>query len=210
MKISILLPYKENFSPNYAGAVSLFVNDITNASIFKNTTFIYGSTLSRKKLSKNYINLDLKKNFFSSTSKQYVKTFLNIEKKNHSDLIEVHNRPNYIKLLKKDYRNRIILYFHNDPLTMNGSRSIEERLYLLNNIDKIIFNSNWSKDRFFLDIPNKILLSQKTSVCYQSASKTNVDFKKKQKIISFIGKLNTAKGFDLFGAAIIKILNKHK
>ena len=25
MKISILLPYKENFSPNYAGAVSLFV-----------------------------------------------------------------------------------------------------------------------------------------------------------------------------------------
>ena len=210
MKISILLPYKENFSPNYAGAVSLFVNDITNASIFKNTTFIYGSTLSRKKLSKNYINLDLKKKFFSSTSKQYVKTFLNIEKKNHSDLIEVHNRPNYIKLLKKDYRNRIILYFHNDPLTMNGSRSIEERLYLLNNIDKIIFNSNWSKDRFFLDIPNKILLSQKTSVCYQSASRANIDFKKKQKIISFVGKLNTAKGFDLFGAAIIKILNKHK
>ena len=210
MKISILLPYKENFSPNYAGAVSLFVNDITNESIFKKTTFIYGSTLSKKKLSKNYINLDLKKKFFFSTSKQYVKTFLNIEKIIHSDLIEVHNRPNYIKLLKKDYRNRIILYFHNDPLTMNGSRSIEERLYLLNNIDKIIFNSNWSKDRFFLDIPNKILLSQKTSVCYQSASKTNVDFKKKQKIISFIGKLNTAKGFDLFGTAIIKILNKHK
>ena len=27
MKISILLPYKENFSPIYPGAVSLFVND---------------------------------------------------------------------------------------------------------------------------------------------------------------------------------------
>ena len=27
MKISILLPYKENFSPSYAGAVSLFIND---------------------------------------------------------------------------------------------------------------------------------------------------------------------------------------
>ena len=27
MKISILLPYKENFSPEYAGAVSLFVKD---------------------------------------------------------------------------------------------------------------------------------------------------------------------------------------
>ena len=28
MKISILLPYKENFSPEYPGAVSLFVNEI--------------------------------------------------------------------------------------------------------------------------------------------------------------------------------------
>jgi len=27
MKISILLPLKENFSPSYAGAVSLFIND---------------------------------------------------------------------------------------------------------------------------------------------------------------------------------------
>ena len=29
MKISILLPYKENFSPIYPGAVSLFVKDTT-------------------------------------------------------------------------------------------------------------------------------------------------------------------------------------
>ena len=35
MKISILLPYKENFSPIYAGAVSLFVKDTTKISKFK-------------------------------------------------------------------------------------------------------------------------------------------------------------------------------
>ena len=33
---------------------------------------------------------------------------------------------------------------------------------------------------------------------------------KKKKIISFIGKLNSAKGYDLFGDAIIKILDKYK
>ena len=32
----------------------------------------------------------------------------------------------------------------------------------------------------------------------------------KKKIISFVGKLNRAKGYDIFGDAIIKILNKHK
>ena len=36
MKISILLPYKENFSPDYPGAVSLFVYETTKNSKFKN------------------------------------------------------------------------------------------------------------------------------------------------------------------------------
>ena len=57
MKISILLPYKENFSSQYAGAVSLFVNDITRQSIYKNSTKIFGNTKYKKFLSKNYINI---------------------------------------------------------------------------------------------------------------------------------------------------------
>ena len=209
MTISILLPYKENFSPNYAGAVSLFVKDTTNVSIYKNTTHIFGNMIYKKSLLKNYINLDLDKKFYQSSSKQYVQSFIEHEKKINSKIIEVHNRPNYIKFIKKDYKNKLILYFHNDPLTMNGSKSIKDRLYLLNNIDMIIFNSNWSKNRFFVNLPNKSLLSQKTSVCYQSAPKTKINFLKKKKIISFIGKLNSAKGYDLFGEAITKILDKH-
>ncbi len=210
MPISILLPYKENFSPNYAGAVSLFVKDTTNQSTYKKKTYVFGSMIYKKTLLKNYINLDLKKKFYQSSSKQYVKSFIEYEKKINSKIIEVHNRPNYIKFIKKNYKNKLVLYFHNDPLTMNGSKNIKDRLYLLNNLDKIIFNSNWSKDRFFVNLPNKQLLSQKTSVCYQSAPKTIINFKKKQKIISFIGKLNSAKGYDLFGTAITKILDKHQ
>ena len=43
MKISILLPYKENFSPNYAGAVSLFVKDTVINSKYSNSTYIFGT-----------------------------------------------------------------------------------------------------------------------------------------------------------------------
>ena len=32
MKISILLPYKENYSPTYPGAVSLYVHSTTKIS----------------------------------------------------------------------------------------------------------------------------------------------------------------------------------
>ena len=77
MNISILLPYKENFTANNAGAVSLFVSDINNKSKFKKTTTIFGNTEGKKILSDNYKNLNLDKSIFRSTSKQYVESFLN-------------------------------------------------------------------------------------------------------------------------------------
>ena len=209
MKISILLPYKENFTPNYAGAVSLFVNDITKKSFYKKTTQVFGNTKYKHYLSANYTNLTITKKFFLSTSKQYVENFLEHEEKINSDLIEVHNRPNYIKLIKKKYFNKLFLYFHNDPLQMNGSRSTIERVKLLNSVDKILFNSEWSRKRFFMNVSNKEDLLKKTTICFQSSSKVKIDFNKKEKIISFIGKLNRAKGYDLFGNAIIKILDKY-
>ena len=45
MKISILLPYKENYTDNYAGAVSLFINDTVKLSKFKKDIRIFGSTI---------------------------------------------------------------------------------------------------------------------------------------------------------------------
>ena len=49
-KISILLPYKENFSPNYAGAVSLHVKETTSSSSYKKNITIYGHTYYKKKI----------------------------------------------------------------------------------------------------------------------------------------------------------------
>ena len=209
MKISVLLPYKENFSSNYAGAVSLFVKDTVINSKFFKSTYVFGNMDYKKPFLKNYINVDLNKNFLQSSSKNYIRKFLEKEKQINSDIIEIHNRPNYIKYFKNTQNKKIMLYFHNDPLSMNGSITVKDRLYLLNNIDKIIFNSKWSQKRFFIDIENDELLKQKTSVCFQSTSNVPVNFKKKKKIISFIGKLNSAKGYDLFGKAIIKILDKY-
>ena len=69
MKISILLPYKENFSPNYPGAVSLFVKDTSLFSKYINKIKIYGSTSYKKKLLKNYVNVRPKKKYFKVTIK---------------------------------------------------------------------------------------------------------------------------------------------
>ena len=61
MKISILLPYKENFSPEYAGAVSLFVKDTVKISSFRNNITVYGNTNYKKGFKIKYQNLNLEK-----------------------------------------------------------------------------------------------------------------------------------------------------
>ena len=211
MKISILLPYKENFSPEYPGAVSLFVYETTKKSKYRKNIVIFGNTEYKKKFNLKYENIDLKRNIFKSLTKSYVKKFINIEKKINSTIIEVHNRPSYIHILYSETRNKILtLYFHNDPLSMDGSKTIDDRKKLLKKCYKIIFNSSWSKKRFLDGLENKFVNSDKLLIFHQSAKKMNVEIiKKKKKWITFVGKLNKAKGYDVFAAAIKKILDKH-
>ena len=210
MKISILLPYKENFSPIYPGAVSLFVNDTTKISKYKKNIVIYGNTDYKKIFNLKYKNIFLNKSLFQSQSKKYVNEFMKIEKEKKSDLIEIHNRPNYLKYLTETLTKRTYaLFFHNDPLTMTGSKSIEDRKLLLRICYKIIFNSNWSKKRFLEGMQNKFVNSDKLIVVFQSARKNIVNLNKKNKWITFVGKLNKSKGYDIFGKSIIRILNKY-
>jgi len=211
MKISILLPYKENFTHVYAGAVSLFVKDTTTISEFKKNITIYGNTDLKEIYKLPYKNIFLKKNLIQSGSKVYVNEFLKYENKNPSDIIEIHNRPNYFHLIfASKNKQKIILYFHNDPLTMTGSRSKIDRIKILTNATKIIFNSHWSRKRFLEGITGFHINSEKMMVIYQSTKPVAVDLSKKKKWITFVGKLNKAKGYDLFGKAVIKILKKYK
>ena len=99
MKISILLPYKENFSPDYPGAVSLFVYETSKISKYKKNITVYGNTEYKKKFKLKYINIILNKRIFLSQTKNYVNRFINLEKKNNSSIIEVHNRPSYIHII---------------------------------------------------------------------------------------------------------------
>ena len=103
----------------------------------------------------------MKRSFVQSGSKVYVDEFLKYEMKEPSNIIEIHNRPNYFHLInKKNTGQKLVLYFHNDPLTMTGSRSIEDRKKILTNATKIIFNSHWSRKRFLQGIEGLHLNSE--------------------------------------------------
>ena len=212
MKISILLPYKENFSPEYPGAVSIFLNSVIKKSKFKNDITVYGFTFFKKTYSNiKYKNIKISKKIFGlgSQTLKYINEFSKLDQKKPSDIIEIHNRPIYVQLLPIN-ESKKILYFHNDPLSMNGSKSINERLKLIELCAKIIFNSQWSKDRFLSNLDKIYIKSTKLIVIRQSTDPQKINISKKEKIITFVGKLNRAKGYDIFGSTIIKILNKYK
>ncbi len=209
MKISILLPYKENFSPDYPGAVSINIKDTTECSKYRKKISIYGSTKFKRKLLSSYVNLPFTREIFRSSSKIYVENFLKEENKKNSKIIEIHNRPSYVNIIYPKTKAKIVLYFHNDPLEMNGSKSISDRMNLFNKVEKVIFNSEWSKKRFLENINKIYHKSKKLLVIYQSTNRVKVNLNKKEKLITFVGKLNRAKGYDIFGKAIIKILNKY-
>ena len=211
MKISILLPYKENFSPEYPGAVSLFVYETSKISKFRKDITVFGSTNYKNKFPIKYTNIDIRNIFSVSQTKNYVEKFVKLEEKFNSSIIEVHNRPSYINILANKFNDRIFsLYFHNDPLSMEGSKSINDRKNLLKQCYKIIFNSNWSKKRFLEGLESKFVNSNKLVVFHQSALKGSLSLlNKKKKWITFVGKLNKAKGYDIFSKSIVNILNKY-
>ena len=206
-----MLPYKENFSPEYPGAVSLFVFETSKKSKFQKDITVFGNTDYKKKFRIKYENISLKNKLFSSQTKSYVNRFIDLQKKYNFSIIEVHNRPSYINILSEKLDKKIFsLFFHNDPLSMDGSKTINDRKKLLKTCHKIIFNSNWSKKRFLEGLENKFVNSDKLVVFYQSAEKKNKNIiKYKKRWITFVGKLNRAKGYDVFSKAIKKVLNKH-
>ena len=52
--IATILPYKENYTVNDAQAAAIWVADFYKYSTFKKTNYIYGNTIKKNYLTKNY------------------------------------------------------------------------------------------------------------------------------------------------------------
>ena len=206
LKIATILPYKENYSFDKASAASLWVADFFKKSKYNKNNIIYGYTKSKKYLTKNYFNINLKSinSKFSSTTTEYSRKLIKEINSKNFDIVEIHNRPLILYNLVNKINTKFIFYFHNDPLSMKGSKKISERLFILKNSHKIVFVSEWVRERFFLELDKK--LSTQTEVIYPSVNPQRPI--KKEKIITFVGRLNHSKGYDIFSNSLVKILNE--
>ena len=143
-KIAILLPYKEKFTSDKAGAASIWVKDYLMGSRFKDTTLVYGNLEKKfKPILKNYKNIDVNR-FYVKKNLSYTKKFYDYCVLNKHKVIEIHNRPEsllFFHQMNKDNKFKLIFIFHNNPLELRGSKTIRERLEILEKIDYIFFVS---------------------------------------------------------------------
>ena len=196
--IFIILPYKESLNPNYAGAVSLYVKDTTNYSKYKKKIQIISSDDFENK-SEIFRN----KNYIINFCKKFKKT------KDTIKIIEIHNRPEYLTYIKDYFPNtKINLVFHNDPLSLRGSISYEERDKIVNSCHKVVFISSWIQQRFFTAFKNADL-SNSIIIPHGIKKSGKINLINKQKNILFVGKLNHAKGYHIFAEAALKFKKKN-
>ena len=149
-KIAVLLPFKDHFKNSKAGSASIWIKDFNKKSSYRKNIYIFGNTDNLNDLidKKYYINIDFNKYTFKSKNSSYVDKFISLTKKLNFDLIEIHNRPSYVHyLLNKNIHTKLILIFHNNPLSLGGSKSISERKELIEKCEKLIFVSSWVKEK---------------------------------------------------------------
>ena len=206
-KIAIIIPYKENYTKKKAGAVSLWVKDYLAHSSTNTLTNVFGNLDSDlKPYTDNFINIKIKTKF--NANKNYInKVNKIILKKNEYSTIEIHNRPQYLNVFKFSKKLIKIIVFHNNPLDLRGLQTKSQRLNILQIADHLIFVSEWCKKKFFEDLNKKD--SYKCKIVYPAIHIPENKIPKKENIIFFSGKLNSAKGYDVFGLSIIQILNKN-
>ena len=205
-KIAILLPYKEKYTSSDAAAASIWVKDYLSKSKLKSETLVFGN-LKRgdKPITSNFVNLDIskskfKKNYF------YTKKFLDQFNHYKFDIVEIHNRPeSLVYLANKNLNCKFIFVYHNNPQDLRYSRAVKERLLIIEKCHQIYFVSKWVMKKFFEGLPYKY--KNNCEVLYPAIQPLK-SFPKKNKIIIFTGKLNTSKGYDIFGQAIKKVLDK--
>ena len=182
--IFIILPFKESLDPNKSGAVSIYIKDSLKYSKYKKDIKIISS--------KNFSN----SKFFRN--KNYINEFCKKYRHSKISIIEIHNRPEYVKILKKNFpESKIVLTYHNDPLNLRGSILPSEREFILKNCEKIIFISKWIKNRFFIKTASNIRNNYEL-IYHGILKKKNIDISKKKKNILFVGKLNESKGYHIY------------
>ncbi len=203
-KVAIVLPPREGFGPNEAGAIGLLVHSLAlHPGAFEPTVIGSAQTAPFADVPFRPVRPAwLPANY----ARRYAGGVANALARTLPDLIEVHNRPDLA--LHLAWRNRerpVILILNNDPHGMRRATTPDERSELLARLAKVATSSAFLRGRLLNNVPSPARIPDVLPNALDLSAIPPSPAERTEKIL-FVGRIVRDKGADTFVAACARAL----
>lgn len=192
-----LLPPKEIFAPQGAGAVAHCVKNGLTGSDFADTALVLGPHLDQPPFDGfAYQGLTPSRPLLHGRNNGLARAWVEHSRNNgRPDILEVHNRCRMAALIRKQCPDqKIILHLHNDPREMKGGQSPQERRWLLENLAGVFTVSAYIKSCFLEGTGADETLAAKVFVVPNGCNRDDNTPAEKQNLITVVGRMVPEKG----------------
>ncbi len=143
--MAVVLPPREAFSAQGAGAISLLVARLA-AAPGSHDVRVFGVSVAQPFAGTRFVPVRPAP-WPGTQAIRYALAVHRALRAEPAELVEVHNRPDVALFLARR-RHRVCLILHNDPGGMRGARSARRRLTLASRLAGVVAVSAWLRGRF--------------------------------------------------------------
>ena len=188
VRIGAVLPPRETFGLRKSGAVALCVRDSQRYSRFADSIDILGAGVCDYP-DVRYRRLTGWRRWWRRDRDAYASAI--VETGADYGMLEIHNRPYLVAAIRRDLSDtKLTLHLHNDPQTMDASRSPGERQRLVESCDAIYCVSDFIRRRFLEGVEDA---ASKTLTILNGVP-LPASVPAKAKVIAFTGRVLPIKG----------------
>lgn len=202
---AILLPYKERFSPQGAGAIVSVVRDQLLATEVVRRPTVMGSSVEDPYSDLDFLPIVWQSVWWLPKTWRYLAAVRRQLRTMSVTHIEVQGRPKYVSFLRRSFpHHRITLYLHNDLRQVPGFSSVRARKTLLSQVDRLVAVSDYIRLQAVADLPE--YLRQKAITVLNGVNTDQFRPAVKEQVIRFVGRLFWEKGAHVFLDALTHVL----
>ena len=210
-RIDILLPSKERFGPKNAGAISGVVLDLIEQSQTSDCFRVIGTDVEPSFTGVAFKGMQPRNAWLHGRNIGLAAAYLHhLRTAEPPDLVEVHSRCHVAAYIKRKHPDlKVTLYLHNDPRDMKGSRSVTERLHLLQSMSAITCVSDYIRDCFLDGIDPATAPTEKVATARNGAQRPSGPSGSKKQMILLAGRMVPEKGILEFSQALAAVLGRY-
>jgi UDP-glucose:(glucosyl)LPS alpha-1,2-glucosyltransferase len=191
VRIAVLLPVREALSKRRSGAVALSMRDFAAFSRFRAETLILGASPCDIE-DTPFRQLTDWRRWYLRDRLAYAHAAAAFVREAGAELVEVQNRPTIFTALRKLLPDtKLVLYLHNDPQEMEGTKSARDRRRILAEADAVYCVSEFIRSCFLKDLRDD---RGKVEVLHYGLDVTKLPHAAKEKIVAFAGRIVRDKG----------------